>query len=244
MINTVVFDLDGTIYFGDELTAYANEAVSYLQQNGYNILFLTNNSTKTRQEIVDKLKRLGIQTDRSRVYASAYVTASFIKQEKINKVFVIGSEGLKNEINSFGIDCCSESECEAIVIGLDMCFDYNKISMALDAIENGCDIFACNADSSYPVEGGKLKPGCGAMVGAIEASGKKICKIIGKPNIYILEMICNDWNLTKDNIVIVGDSEESDIAMANCFGSNSFLVGKYGCTFEDFLNKIKNREFK
>ena len=238
MNKTVIFDLDGTIYFGENIVNEALKCINTLIENDFNILFLTNNSTKTRAEISSKLNYLGIMTDESKIYSSSYATAKYLFEQNIENVFVIGSNGLKNEISSLGINCSNENNSQAIVVGLDLEFNYQTISKALIALNQNVKFIACNIDNSFPVENQILKPACNAMVGAlIGASGKEVDFIVGKPNSYLLDIICKDWNLCNEDIWVVGDSLESDIAMANRFGCKSILVGNKGVTMES-INKI------
>lgn len=233
MNKTVVFDLDGTIYFGENIATEALISIKNLIENNFNILFLTNNSTKTRTQIKTKLNSLGVKTDESKIYSSSYATAKYLFEQNINDVFVIGSDGLKSEINDLGINCSDENNCQAIVVGLDLEFNYQTISKALVALNRNVKFIVCNIDKFFPVENQMLKPACNAMVGAlIGTSGRDIDFIVGKPNFYLLDIICRDWKLRKEDIWVVGDSLESDIAMADSFGCKSVLVGNKGITTE------------
>lgn len=224
----VVFDLDGTIYCGNEIVPYTLETISELKANDFEIIFFTNNSTKTRLEIFQKLQKLGIETELNRVYTSSFATAKYLNENDMKRVYLIGSEGFKQELNNFTIECVDSCDVEAVIIGLDLDFNYHKISMALEAINKGAKLIVCNRDKNYPIENNVLRPGCNAMVSSILGSCDNkldVDYLVGKPNVYLLESICKDWNLDKNLIYVVGDSEESDIAMAKNFGVNSILVG-------------------
>ena len=112
----------------------------------------------------------------------------------------------------------------AVVVGLDPAFSYEKIAMALEAIDNGAKLIVANTDPSYPIENNRRLPGCGAMVGAIVgATGHKPDFHVGKPNVYMLELLCKEHGLSPAEICVVGDSIESDIKMADNFGCKSIL---------------------
>lgn len=240
MNKAVIFDLDGTIYFGDSLAPYVLDVLKYLKENNYEVIFFTNNSSKSRDKILNKLMNLGIDTNISRVYTSSYATVKYLYENIIKKVFLIGSEDFKKELNEFNIDTVSEEECEAVVVGLDTKFDYNKIAKALIAINNGKKLIASNIDSNFPIGKGILKPATNAIVGSIVGcSGKEVDYVVGKPNTYLLESIINDFNLNKSKIWVVGDSIDSDIAMANKYGCKSFLVHTNNKSLKDFTKTIK-----
>ena len=42
-IDVVLFDLDGTIYYGSKIIDGANETIDYFRKNGKKIYFTTNN---------------------------------------------------------------------------------------------------------------------------------------------------------------------------------------------------------
>lgn len=239
MNKAVIFDLDGTIYYGNTLAYYALESIKILEDFGYKIIFLTNNSTKTRTEICTKLINLDIHTDVDKVYTSSYATGIYLKELNLKKVFLIGTESFAIELSSLGIDIVDEYTCEAVVIGLDTNFTYTTIAKGLTAILNGSKIIASNADANFPIENGVYKPGANAILASLLGTGN--CQadyIVGKPNIYLLEAICRDWNLQKENIWVVGDMLESDILMANRYGCKSILVGKKEKTLEDVIKII------
>src|SRR5574344_1722655 len=154
----VIFDLDGTIYNGNELAPFSLEIIHELEINEFEIIFFTNNSTKTRLEIVHKLEKLGIKTELTRVYTSSYATAKYLFSKKISKVFLIGSKGFKEELDNFNIEVTENSNVEAVVVGLDMEFNYYKISRALEAINNGAKLIVSNRDKNHPIENNLLRP--------------------------------------------------------------------------------------
>jgi HAD superfamily hydrolase (TIGR01450 family) len=240
MNKAVIFDLDGTIYFGDKIVPDALEVIEFLKNQNYEIIFLTNNSTKTRKNILLKLKNFGISTNLSRIYTSSYATARYLSENNINKVFLIGTDDFQLELTSCGIECVNEMECEAVVVGLDLKFNYQDIAKALLAVNNGAKIIASNIDRNFPIEKGILRPGTNAIAAAlIGCSGKNIDFVVGKPNTYLLKSIINDFQLNKEKIWVVGDSLESDIAMANSFDCKSFLVHKNNNSLKDFIKVIR-----
>jgi len=240
MNKAVVFDLDGTIYYGNSLAFYAKEAIVALQNMGYKILFFTNNSSKSIDDIYHKLLGLGLNMERNEVYSSSYATAIYLQKQKIQKVFLIGSSGFAQELQKREIKIVSEKEAQAIVVGLDIHFNYETIAKALVAVENGAKIIASNVDKNFPIEAGVLRPGSNAIVASILGScDKELDYIVGKPNSYMLDIIVKDWNLDTKNIWVIGDSVESDIAMAEHYGCRSILVNKNMTTLQDVVKIIQ-----
>jgi len=239
MNKSVIFDLDGTIYLGDILIDNVLETINKLKKNNYKIIFFTNNSTKTREEVCFKLVNLGIKTTINEIYTSSYATAKYLSEKQINNVFLIGTEGFKKELKSFNINIVNENRCQAVVIGLDINFNYTTIAKALIAVSNGAKIIASNVDANFPIENGILKPATNSIVSSIVgSSGKNVDYIVGKPNTYLLNIIVNDFKLDKKYIYVVGDSIESDIAMANNYGCKSILVGNNKNNFKDVIKIV------
>lgn len=241
MNKAVIFDLDGTIYKGNSLIFNAIETINEIESLGIKVIFCTNNSTKKRYEILHKLNSFGINTSIGRIYTSSFATALYLQSKNIEKVFLVGAKSFAEELIEFDIGIVSPELAEAVVIGLDTEFNYDKISKSLEAINNGAKLIICNADKNYPVENNILKPGCNAMVSAILGScddKKNVDFLVGKPNTYLLEIICKDWDLDRNSIYVVGDSLESDIKMADNFGSKSLLINENIC-LKHVVNIIK-----
>ena len=141
---------------------------------------------------------------------------------------MVGSNDLINDYISLGIHVVEPEQASFVVVGLDFSFSYAKIAGALLAIENGAKLIVANRDASFPAENNKRLPGCGAMTGAIVgATAHEPDFIAGKPNTYMLEALCEEWNLIASEICVVGDSIESDIEMANRFHCSSILFDHF-----------------
>ncbi len=231
-IKGVAFDLDGTIYLGNNLIDGAVDVIGFFRGLNKKICFFTNSSLRTRNQTIDKLNKLGVQVFREdEVYTSAYATAVYIKEEGIKNCFCIGTEGLIKELLDQGIKIVEEEgeneKIEAIIIGLDPEFNYIKLEKALNIhLQNNCRIIACNLDKSFPVENKRLKPGTGPIAAAIANVTEREVECIGKPNTFMLEMLSRRWNLNHDEILVIGDSLESDIKMAEKYRSPAILISE------------------
>jgi HAD superfamily hydrolase (TIGR01450 family) len=226
-IKLVIFDLDGTIYMGNKLIEGAGETINHIRNTGRNICFLTNNSTKTRVQIYEKLKRLGIDCTTEEVFTSGYVATIYLKRNNIKSVYVCGSDDLKYEFEQEGVSVATEQDAMNLFIGYDILFNYEKLTKAFHAAQKSEKIIAANVDAFYPGENGVLYPGCAAMVGAIERSIKRESDvIIGKPNTLMLEIISSQYNVNNHEILMVGDNYDSDILMAKKNNSPAVLIGE------------------
>ena len=242
-IKAIAFDLDGTIYFGNCVAEGAVETVAYFKDQGLHIVFFTNNSSSSRQQIFMKLSKMGFELDISSVYTSSYASALYINRLGLKNVYCIGSAGLKEELNSHGISINEdEKNIEAIVVGLDKNFDYSMLARGLNVWKPGVILIACNRDKNYPIEKDVIMPGCGAILAALEtAAGKTADHLVGKPNTFMIELVTNDLNLESDSILVVGDNYDSDIEMANRYGCPSVLLNhnsKYNYKPDTIINTL------
>ncbi len=222
----VAFDLDGTLHVGDEVVDGALELVSRLQHR-CKVAFLTNNSTRTRAAVAVRLRGLGFAVQAEDVYTSAYAAAIYLQKYGGGHLFVIGSDGLQEEIAAVGVTPAeSADDAEGVLVGLDFSINYDKLKIALQVLQRGGIFVACNKDPSFPLDRGVLSPGCGAMVGAIAGcTGRQPDVIVGKPSHLLLQRLADEHGLESANIVVVGDSLENDILMAEAFGCDAVFVG-------------------
>lgn len=176
---TYVFDLDGVIYRGMELMPSARETLATLRKNGNNVWFFTNNAALSRKSYVEKLAKLDIPSTTNQIMTSAYATA--LHMEEIGAVgktaYMIGGEGIKEELELIGMKVLADDEepdakIDYVVVGIDRAISYNKIARAQQSIFDGAEFIATNADASYPSDGGKILPGAGCMVAAVDPNKK------------------------------------------------------------------------
>jgi HAD superfamily hydrolase (TIGR01450 family) len=225
-IKAIAFDLDGTIYFGNRVADGAIDIVNYFKDKGIKIVYFTNNSVSTRQQVYLKLAEMGFDLKISDVYTSGYACALFVKELGLKYVYCLGSNGLKEELQNqmiYAVEDCNQ--VDGMVIGLDKQFNYQKLGRGLNMWRPGVRVIACNRDKNYPIENGQLMPGCGAIVAALEcATGKTVDDIVGKPHVFMIKLVTRDLCLDHNSILVVGDTDESDIEMARRFGCPSVLV--------------------
>jgi len=226
----VAFDLDGTLYFGDTVADGAVEIVQYLRDSGVTVLFFTNNSAKTRAQVVEKLVGMSLPAAPSNTYTSASATAAYLRRQGWDRVAVLGTDGLKAELVAGGVQVAVKAaDAQALVVGLVPGFDFAVRPALLEAVPADMPIVACNMDMAYPVEHGERRPGCGAIVHAVESwCGRTAHAVVGKPGVFMLEELCRDHGLTPAAVLVVGDNVDSDVAMALRTGSPWVLVGGEG----------------
>lgn len=226
-IKLAAFDLDGVVYTGMRPVPGAAETIDTLRKRGVQIRFLTNNSARSRQEIVDRLNGFGVGCVLDEIYTSSHAALEYVRSSSNGgrRVFVLGQPYLSDEFRSAGFTVGVEPPYDFFVMGFKMDFNYEDIARGFEALEHSRTFVICNRDRLFPVEGGKLRPASGSMVAALEtASGRKPNMEIGKPNTYMLERIAEKRQLAPREIMMVGDSLASDMRMAVDFGAFSVHV--------------------
>ncbi len=253
-----IFDMDGVLYRGDVVMPYAREAVDRLRAAGWQVFFATNNSTASRADYVARLTRLGLGGDEEHVITSAYATAHYLERldPKPTDVFVVGADGLRNEIRAVGIgvraaealpgahpppdaaadgvrpsamrEYLSHLELppppDTVVVGLDLHLTYARLAEAQRALLAGARFIASNKDRAYPVEG-RLLPGAGSIVAALEVASGRPSVCIGKPEPFLFEeAIRRAGPAAGGPVVVVGDATEYDIVAAHRVGAVGVLI--------------------
>lgn len=218
----IVVDLDGSVYYGNKIIDRVDEAINLLDRR-YNVVFLTNNSTLSREDYARKLENFGISCSKYQIITSGYASAKYIKKKyEGSRVYVIGEKGLKDELIKQNIKIC-ESNCNIVLVGLDRDFTYKKMTKALNFILEGAVFIATNTDPFLITDEGII-PGTGALISSIEiASGKKAI-VTGKPSKFMIDLILNELKVKPKEILIVGDKLETDILMGIEGGMRTALV--------------------
>lgn len=228
--DAVFFDLDGTLYQGSKKIPGANTIVNYFRDIGKKVFFTTNNSTKTRKQIYERLVKLGIDARLEEVLTSGYIAASYARDNEMKDIYIFGSANLIHEFQWLGVVVNQDADAENLLIGYDPGMTYEDLSVAVRVALNAKCIIACNKEKVYPGEGGLLFPGCGAMVAPVEwCSGRTSDLVIGKPNTMMIDYITEKNDIEKSRVLVIGDTYESDVAMAKNSGALSILIGDKDC---------------
>lgn len=238
-IDLFLLDMDGTIYLGDRLFEGSKEFVQLLKENNKEFLFLTNNSSKSSDDYLKKLSKMGIEITKENLLTSGQATAIYLKsvdQRSALKAYVVGTQSLKDELKSFGInvvDSIEKEEVDYLIVGFDTELTYKKLLDACKLIRKGVPFLATNPDLVCPLDGGEYIPDCGSICIILENATKRKPLFIGKPSSIIVDVISKFKNVEKGKIAMIGDRLYTDIKMANDNGMVSILVLSGETTYED-----------
>lgn len=223
-----LIDMDGVIYRENQLIPGAAEFVQALNGNGTPFLFLTNNSAPTPEDLAVRLKHLGIHGLSARhFYTSALNTADFLSETDPGcTVFVIGEGGLLTALHERKI-ANDAIQPRYVVVG-EGAATMEKLGKAHECIERGARLLATNPDNWCPVSSEKTRPGAGATAAFLESSTGRGAYYLGKPNGYMFHRARKklaELSLGEpEQVVMIGDTMETDIRGAIEAGMQSFLV--------------------
>lgn len=221
-----VFDLDGTIYLGEHPLPGAAETIATLRAAGRQVVFLSNNPTRTCAQYAAKLTSMDIPTEPAQVINSSFVMARWLAHEAPgSRVFVVGEQPLKDDLVAAGFRLVERAgEIDVVIASFDRTFEYRKLQIAFDAIRAGARFVATNPDRYCPVPGGG-EPDAAAVIAAIEAcTATRVEVVVGKPSPIMVEVVAETVGLPLERCVMVGDRLETDIAMGQTAGMATALV--------------------
>ncbi len=217
-----MFDLDGVVYLGSTPIPGASGAITTLRDLGWQILFATNNSTKTPESIATVLEdRVSISVPPSTIITSGMATVSYLQRLGVETALVVGSDQLRGTVRQAQIAIVEDGPVDAVVVGLERSLTQDTIECAVRAINDGAAFVATNTDASFPTPSGPV-PGAGATVTAVADAAQKPFVVCGKPAEPMVRLVSQ--RLESDNVWMVGDRLETDMAFAKRGGWRSVLT--------------------
>ena len=223
-ITCFALDMDGTVYLGEKWIDGALDFLSAVEKAGQQYIFLTNNSSKGPQNYVEKLHRMGLSVDESRIVTSGQATIEYLKRNFPGKrVFLLGNELLTREFEEAGI-CLSESDPQVVVTGFDTSLTYDKMCRVCDLVRSGLPYIATHPDYNCPTENGFI-PDAGAIHAFIHASAFRYPDhVVGKPGGDIMDYLAGRAGASREQTAMVGDRLYTDVAAGVNNGYTGILV--------------------
>ena len=251
-IRLFLFDMDGTLYLGNDLFPFTKPMLDEIKKQGKTYLFMTNNSSKSVLDYVKKLEKLGIPAVYDDFITSSQATADYLmKNHPGLRFYVMGTESFKKELASSGVIVCDtySEDIEGVVMGYDTELTYQKLDdvSKLLTLKKDIPYIAANPDWVCPTEYGYV-PDCGSVATMIcNATGKKP-HFIGKPRpempLSAMDRIAKiDPLVNKDTTLVIGDRVYTDIACGVAAGIHSLLVLSGESTMKDVEESDVKPEF-
>jgi len=246
-IDVVMFDCDGVLWMGDKIFNNADLLVKKLRAMGKRVYFITNNSTKTREEFQKKFAILGFEPTFDEIIGTSHLAALYLTERNFQKkVYVIGTPGVTQELNAVGIrtlpigpdiaepeaivgvhgESWFDPEVGAVVVGFDQHFSYNKMLKAATYLNNpDCIFIATNTDERFPSPTKSIiVPGTGSIVNAVKTAAEREPVVMGKPSKIPFEIIEKKMGLDPKRALMIGDRANTDILFGHVCKMYTLLV--------------------
>lgn len=226
MYDGYVFDLDGTLYIGEEPIPGAVEAIVGLRAAGARVAFLTNKPLELPIDYARKLRRLNIPAADDEVVSSTHALVRYLGQHAPGaRIFAIAEPVLIGVLTSAGFHMTADPDrTDVVVVSFDRSFHYDKLRTAFLAVRAGARIVATNPDPYCPSPDGGL-PDCGAILASLEvATGTRAEAVVGKPSAFMAAAVLERLGTEASKTLLVGDRLETDIRMARQAGMRAALV--------------------
>jgi 4-nitrophenyl phosphatase len=217
----VILDLDGVIWLAEAPIDGSAEAVERLRSAGHRLLFVTNNSNPTVQELVDKLVGMGVDMEAEEMATSAQAAASLVEPSETG--LVCGGPGVAEALEERGAKPVWEGDADAVIVGFHREFDYERLTVAFRTVIGGARLIGTNDDPTYPTPDGPV-PGGGSLLAAVAIAAGVEPVVAGKPHDAMAELVRSRLDGDLEDTVLVGDRPSTDGLMARRLGVPFVLV--------------------
>ncbi len=236
-----LLDMDGTIYLDEILFEHSLDFLKHIKDIGGQYIFLTNNSSKSVNDYIEKLKHLGIDSSFENFMTSSQATAIYLKKNyEERKIYVAGTKSLLKELVEYGLDVTDKIEdgIECLVVGFDTELNYDKVIDACKLLSQGVDYIATNPDLVCPTTFGFV-PDCGSICEMLKLATNREPIYIGKPEPTMVEHAISRTAFSREETIVIGDRLYTDIAC----GINAGVTTAVVLTGETKKEDLENTSF-
>ncbi len=220
-----LLDMDGTIYLDNDLFDGTLEFLEYIKSVGGRYMFLTNNSSKGVDKYIEKLKSLGIDSDKDDFFTSVDATISDLSDKNYKKIYALGTASFKKQLAGAGYPITDKLQdgIDCLLMGFDTELNFQKLEDACILLGRGVDYIATNPDWVCPTWYGYV-PDCGSVSEMLYNATKRRPRFIGKPQPDMVYHSMKKAGFSKEETVIIGDRIYTDIACGVNAGIDSIFV--------------------
>ncbi len=224
-LTAFILDLDGVLYRGDQRLDGAREFLSFLQARAFKFMLLTNNATRTPQQVATRLQQMGMSVDAERIITSSVATAQYLKKIRPDgaSIFVVGEDGLTTPLSDAGFRIVDNAPADYVVLGMDRTVTYEKLKRATRCILGGAQFIATNPDATFPSANG-IAPGAGALIAALSTATGVSPIVVGKPEPTAFRMTLERLQADTETTAAIGDRLDTDIEGGFRAGLKTILV--------------------
>ncbi len=234
MYKLYLLDMDGTLYIDNSLFDGVKDFLTYIRENGGRYVFLTNNSSRGADKYIEKLRGMGIETNRGDYLTSVDVTSDYLRAKNYKKIYVFGTDSFKKQLAEDGHSVTDEisDDIDCLVMGFDTELTFKKLEDACILLKREIAYIATNPDWVCPTWYGYV-PDCGSVAEMLYRATGKRPLFMGKPQKNIVDLAVKKYGFEKEETVIIGDRVYTDIMCGKNAGIDSVLVLSGEGTTED-----------
>ena len=234
-----MLDMDGTIYLGDRIFDFTLAFFDCLKTMGSSHIFLTNNSSKSSELYLKKLKNMRIPATSDNLITSTHATARYLNEHYENKpIYASGTEAFCRELADLGVNITTDMDTPvALVMGYDTELTFQKLENMCILLNKGVDYIGSNPDWTCPTEYGYV-PDCGSVATMLKNATGRWPIFIGKPMPNMVDMALERTGVSKEEAIIIGDRLYTDVACGLASGVDAALVLSGESTEEDLKASV------
>ena len=229
-IRGFLFDLDGTVYIGDNPIPGAVETIQKLKHTGFTCRFLTNTTVRSIGSLHKKITGLGLPVELDEIITPTRNAITYLRNKGNPSCHFLLTDDPLTDFEEF---TRNDIDPDCVLVG-DMAKSWNweMINRVFNMILNGSELLALHKGRFWQTDEG-LRIDIGAFVAGLEYATGKEAIVFGKPSRIFFNMALESIGLPAEKVAMIGDDIISDIGGAQQCGIKGILVktGKYR---EDF----------
>jgi HAD superfamily hydrolase (TIGR01458 family) len=225
-IGGILFDVEGVLYVGNQVISGAVDTIRYVQAQQLPHRYVTNTTTKSRQALSQKLQALGFPVEPQEILSPPAAACVYLRQRQPRSGYFLVSEAVREEFREFAI---SETNPEVVIIGdIGRAWTYELVNKIFQLVMAGAELIALHKGKYWQTPAG-LRLDIGAFIAGLEYATGVEATVIGKPSPAFFQAAVQELARPQEEIVMVGDDLEADVAGAQQCGLRGILVrtGKY-----------------
>ena len=230
-----LLDMDGTIYLDDQLFPGTLPFLTAVREAEGRYLFLTNNSSKSVRDYVEKLRRLGVPAEEEDFLTSVDALVDDLGKGPVRKeIYAFGTESFRSQLREAGFPVVTEvtDRVDTLVIGFDRELTFQKLEDACILLNRGVDFIATNPDWVCPTWYGSV-PDCGSVCEMLRHATGRSPRVIGKPQRAMVDLAVERTGFSPEETMVVGDRLYTDVAAGIHAGVDAAFVLSGEGTRED-----------
>ena len=228
-MTAILLDVDGVFHVSGEPIPGGAQAVRELREAGHRLRFVTNNTTRTRSQLAEELRAIGIELDDEELQTTPRAAAHALRGRR---VLALTMQAIVEDLE--GIELVGDGADAVLLGGADdteetgRVFSYMNLARAFAELEGGAELYCLHKNRWWQTARGPLLD-AGVFVAGLEYAAGIQATVLGKPSAAYFAAALAALDADAERTWIVGDDIDADIAGAQRSGLRTILVrtGKF-----------------